>query len=660
MPARIAWFVVMLAAFSTNSPRAQQNPAWTDTGVLVNHVGFLPKGMKCFVFKTSAAVPFQIIDTASKNAVYSDTAERAPMDIVVPQYGPYVVGDFTALIAPGIYRIQVGGKTSRPFAVSAEVYRDAERKHFNYFTKQRCGNTTKNWRGAPCHLDDGKRLDNGQHQGVVGGWHDAHDVRKWLGPTLFGLVGISRVMEIMPQWDPGTAFEELRWGNTYFLKMQEPQGYAMEYCAGDDGNYWSDSRIGTGDDRPIHTGPATVKAQYRFIWSEAALDRMIRGQDSRYADSCWNAAIKCYAWTDGKPASATEYASAIMGCLSMYKTLSDSSYSLRAVAYAESLMALQVTVAVDQSLPIRGFFRSKKGVNDYFREWYEGNTPPIALGDLIETLPNHPNAARWKESLRMVCHEYMLALSKRNAFSIAPYAIYGVPTSWSIQIGQSAYSYRYGDENNVLGMNSPLASSGIAFAKAAAILNDTALLRAAQRQLDWIFGANPLDASTVTGVGYNVPDGHHNGNMAAPNTPDIDGGVMNGIMCCFWADQMNWQSSEYWTPHVAHAMWLEALLSKTESPVSLQPSVDSRPKFSRVSELIVDKPGMNELVIRLTSDGIRSVTLYTMQGRPIARCNAADRGIWKPGNLKPGWYLLACASSAGISTRKLLVGCQVK
>ncbi len=52
-----------------------------------------------------------------------------------------------------------------------------------YFSLQRCGSSTTGYL-SPCHLDDGIRMDNGRRQDVTGGWHDASDLRKWVGATI--------------------------------------------------------------------------------------------------------------------------------------------------------------------------------------------------------------------------------------------------------------------------------------------------------------------------------------------------------------------------------------------------------------------------------------------------------------------------------------------
>ena len=159
-----------------------------------------------------------------------------------------------------------------------------------YFSLQRCGPSTTGYL-SPCHLDDGVRLDNGKHQDVTGGWHDASDLRKWVSATIYGMIGLVKTYELQKKENREKILDELMWGNQYFLKMQEPQGYVMNYIGGEvkqnwDNNRWTDNIIGkyggelriikptTGkstnemlifgskDDRIIQTDPVNMLTQY--------------------------------------------------------------------------------------------------------------------------------------------------------------------------------------------------------------------------------------------------------------------------------------------------------------------------------------------------------------------------------------------------------------
>jgi len=114
-----------------------------------------------------------------------------------------------------------------------------------------------------------------------------------------------------------------------------------------------------------------------------------------------------------------------------------------------------------------------------------------------------------------------------------------------------------------VGINAHLASNGVGLMEAATLLEDPRLARLAQRQLDWILGVNPFNASTITAIGRNQPRLFVTSEFKPP-TPLIPGGVMNGI----GGDERDqpqlasgsYHTCEYWTPMVAYAMWLMAHL----------------------------------------------------------------------------------------------------
>ena len=560
-------FCTVLTAFA----QPPQRPEWNDDGILVNHVGFTTKTAKTCMLKSGTDVDFEIVNAADGKPCFSGT-----MKTVSGDFGTYAVGDFSALQTPGSYRVKAAGRESTVFVINDDVYQKATRAHVGYFTKQRCGNTTLGWRGEPCHLDDGKRLDNGTHRDVSGGWHDAHDVRKWTRPTIYGIIGLYRVSEVLqPAWDTGQIADEMRWGNQYFLKMQEPDGYMMNYIAGNDGNYWSDNIIGNDDDRPIHTEPAPIYTQFCFITAQAGMVRQVSTHSKEYAVSCESAARKCLSWAKDKPTGAEDFSSGIIAAIAMYSTFNEPAMVDLAAEYAEKLMALQVTTPIDAELPIRGFFKSEPDSMDPFKHISRGDLPLIGLCELIETFPQHADVEQWKAALRMYCYDYLVPMTKLSAFGIIPYGLYhGSDPGGNRRLGNSEYYYRYSFRDPAskrawhVGINSLLASTGTGLVKAYRIFQDPLLLAVAQRQMDWIYGANLFNASTVTGFGHNVPDGHHVGNMQPPKTPDIIGGVMNGIAGHFeddslYIEEVMYTVSEYWTPMVAYTMWLESELMTT-------------------------------------------------------------------------------------------------
>jgi hypothetical protein len=157
-------------------------------------------------------------------------------------------------------------------------------------------------------------------------------------------------------------------------------------------------------------------------------------------------------------------------------------------------------------------------------------------------------------------------LARRGPFGAIPYGLYRSRPQGGRELG--SFWYRWFMEANpewYVGINAHLASMGVGLVKAARLLGEPDWLALAQRQLDWIVGANPFDASTVVGAGHNTPQ-HMFGLEFDPPTPYLPGAVMNGISGNE-ADEPqlrpgSWQDTEYWTPMVAYTMWLMAELSR--------------------------------------------------------------------------------------------------
>ena len=168
--------------------------------------------------------------------------------------------------------------------------------------------------------------------------------------------------------------------------------------------------------------------------------------------------------------------------------------------------------------------------------------------------------------IRDYAEHYLLLFSEKNSFGIVPFGLYDKKDpGGNRKIG--TYWYRYFMEPELewwVGINSNIASAGIGLLKAATVLKDDHMKAAAQKQLDWIFGSNPLNSSTMVGVGYNHP-AHFAGSSFLPNVPVLPGAVVNGL----GGDHNDmpvkgdgtWQVAEYWTPMVAHTLWLMAELS---------------------------------------------------------------------------------------------------
>ena len=302
----------------------------------------------------------------------------------------------------------------------------------SYFSRQRCGSSTTGYL-SPCHIDDGVRMDNGKHQDVTGGWHDASDLRKWVDATIYGMIGLSKTYELQnqPNNNREKILEELMWGNQYFLKMQEPQGYVMNYVGGDvkkhsDSNRWTNNVIekeggelmfvkpsagksnndmlifGTQDDRVIRTDPVGMVGQFNFITSEAIMARITKTGNPEYSKKCLIAAKKCFDWCTAKTEDEDPgiIGASIQAALEMYKTTKQEIYKNFATSQAVKLKKLQ---SDSKAGDIGGFFYTSTPFTEPYRNIWQGCLEFISLCDLAETFPQHKDVLVWKEMIAGIC-----------------------------------------------------------------------------------------------------------------------------------------------------------------------------------------------------------------------------------------------------------------
>lgn len=581
-------FLLLITGCLLNGQRLSRD---LNVDLLTNQVGYVPSANKTFVTKGIRTGKFEVFSLESKKVVYSGTMKPNPGD-----FGEYSVGDFSPVTGEGNYYIKSDTSRSYPFAISKRVYDHPMNLIVGYFSLQRCGYSTTGYL-SPCHLDDGVRMDNGKHQDVTGGWHDASDLRKWVDAIIYGMLGLGKQYDLLDPKDTRRpkVLDELLWGNQYFLRMQEPQGYVMNWVGGDvkkhsDSNRWTDSEIGpeggemtyvrpnagrsfgdmlifgSNDDRVIRTDPVTMVGQYNFIISEAMMARFTKKTDPAYSKKCLQAAISCFDWCarNNKSTSPTVYGGAILGSIELYKATGNETYKTFA---AEQAALLKIQQAIIKDGGASGFFFTSPAREIPFKSKIsDGCLEFIGLCDLITIFPSHKDVPSWKEMISEYSTNYLLALSQKNSFGIVPYAVYPKDPGGNRKTGN--YWYRYTMQPELrwwVGINANLASAGIGLLKASEILNDPSLKAAAQRQLDWIIGLNPFASSTIISVGYNHPNRFMGGEFK-PFVPVIPGAVMNGL----GGDKDDnpdikhgsWQTSEYWTPMVAFTLWLMTEISE--------------------------------------------------------------------------------------------------
>ena len=584
--------LAQLAALQAAEPSA---PSPVKTGViLVNHVGFPPNAAKHCVIPAPPKKEFtvhQLKDTKWTQVFAGELVEGGN------ELEPGWVGDFSAVKDDGIYQVRCGSLKSRAFTVHAGVYDVPMRSLFNYFTWARCGDTTKNCTG-PCHLDDGNLVGVG-HRDFSGGYHQSSDLRKLPWGLNLGLMGLVKFGGLQqPHWDKGSIAEEVRWGCDYYQKLVR-----------DDGGMFDSISIPLGwGPRDYYPSDPPAPALWNNIRHQAMAAEYFKDRDAAYAAKCrqtaeslwrymtsdkrpkgkyvapalpqlpfWASSGRFAAFYDG---SAQDLAHRIGAATMLHRLTQDAALLDDAARCASQLVALQLAESAC-------FWEGPEG--DRFASKSPGLWPfcadgtiGIRLAELIVAAPEHKDTVQWRATIKRMADQ-MVALSHRNAWGLtpsqflmldAPAAIAkpaAVTSEGRYPLGRVkdratgpkeriiAYNYR----PRLYNMN--ITDAALFLNRAAEITGDKSYRVVAQRQLDWVMGCNPFDASAIEGVGYNQPLRGLFGEFFPP-TPQIPGAVNIGLEYrSFDPNQYgNCGANEYDMPEVGNVLWLMAELAKQQ------------------------------------------------------------------------------------------------
>lgn len=521
-----------------------------------------------------------------------------------PWGGSAVVADLSTLDKPGRYVLSVQLPNvdvplrSPEIAVTSGLYQRLGREAAIWFYPQRCGEAVPGWHSA-CHTDDGVLRNVGSDQatyGLVtgvhdatGGWHDGGDYNKWMA---YGWMGVYALTE---QWavlgtdtrefgeslpDPlAEASHEV----TLILKMQQADGLLAcgvegwhpntEKQTNDPWAYWgtpeteTDRKPGTGDERLVDQGQqwlANGQEEMMTAWTAAALAyfaQEVKPFDAALAQRSAEAAAKILAAYDREQLNASSM-EALAGLLVAHLHLAivqgESPDNDSTRHYAQALLKLHDLGTWD-----------KPGSDLY-------HFPLFMIWGLIEyadTLPqtplSRPIRADVLEYLQHVLqYSVVPGLGTLGAFSAIPVgSVDSLPDCWQ-------------------GYNSYYAGMAYFLARAAHTCNDPALLQAADLQMQWILGRNPLGLSMMVGEGDN-PNIYHTRYISIPGHEKgvVPGGIINGILpAChkdFGLDSSTppnapvlavrgrlgnvawWQTNEYWSVNNAWFILAAARLQKS-------------------------------------------------------------------------------------------------
>ena len=196
---------------------------------------------------------------------------------------------------------------------------------------------------------------------------------------------------------------------------------------------------------------------------------------------------------------------------------------------------------------------------------------------MIAAAPQHPNAPRWRDAMHAIAERYC-EIAARNPWGLVAthFELRDPPVTAN---GKASAPLRLGSiRPRTSGGTAKLLTyeyrrflyhydimlAGLFLNRAAEITGDTTCRAVAQRQLDWVMGCNPFDASAIEGVGYNQPPRGIYGEFFPP-TPQIPGAVSIGLSAHSFKPESYGSANEYDMPVVGNVLCLMAEQAKQQA-----------------------------------------------------------------------------------------------
>jgi hypothetical protein len=498
----------------------------------------------------------------------------------------YWTGDFTALRLPGTYRVRIltagparkydGGARVREAELSSFWFQIGDGRLFHqtafpasrFFYYQRCGFAVPGVHEA-CHLDDARLPDSmgGGHLDCTGGWHDAGDYNKYnRGYTPLAVYALTVLYRdgnaFLSDQERRQVLDEAQWGADWVLKMWQPGKGILYYTVTSGYDYFgppaseTDNIPGNADDRVIRgQGPQPMAAAALAALAQASGQAKYRPA----AEDLWRGAVAAKTHKDfGGEISDDEYQGELLFAdLELERLTGAQTYLDDAAVRIEAILKVQSAEGL--------FSPSLTGLG----------VAPAALAQFAQSHLNSPLQARIAEALRRWVKASLQFAD--NPFQITPWK----PGIFFFRAPVAKFWAQGG--------NSMYLSQAWALYQAGNFLNEQPAFELADRQMDWVLGANPYNVCMMEGQGsFNFPGYHHRyagDKVHWPAVPGqergaIPGAIPNGLrrveldidrpfaeFVIHPNDHADWRSLEPWLPH--NAFYILAVTSQARAHRSL-------------------------------------------------------------------------------------------
>ena len=481
--------------------------------VNVNQIGYRPGDTKTVIVKSQRTETFQVVNVDTGEEVYSGTfgefGFHAPSDDVVR------AGDFSAVTAPGTYKIVTDVGETYPFKVEEGVYADLYKAVVRMLYLQRCGIELTEEEAGPfshgiCHQGDAIVYGEQKKLDVSGGWHDAGDYGRYV------VAGAKAVQDLLlayedyrisaddmgiPESGNGIPdiLDEAKYELDWMLKMQDSESggvYHKVSCYNFPETVKPDEEVEQLVLSPIS---ATATADFAAVMAKAS--RLYMDYNPDFAAACISAAWKAWGYITTLPEKPDGFTNP---------------EDVETGEYPDNNTADEIFWAAVE-LYIAGYTEVDLAAR------YE----PIGLATELG----------WANITAYACYDLLSAVKKGiidasglgDLVSKVEERFYGRAK----QLEERADEYfMMLNSDYPWGSNMTIANNGMLMQMAALLTGNNSYTDLGKKQMDYLLGANPLGYCFVTGFGSMSPkQPHHRPSQVAGEAMPgmLIGGANNGL-----------------------------------------------------------------------------------------------------------------------------------
>lgn len=477
--------------------------------VHVNQLGYQTGGPKTFTVPYSSGDVFEVINAENNEIAFSGPIVYGRMDEGAGEQAFY--GDFSALKQPGTYfiRSQVNA-TSHKFVISDHPYDVLTAAVIKMLSLQRSGvDLDPSWAKDLAHKASHTALASvygtDDTRDVSGGWYDAGDYGRYIKTGTKSVADLLLAYLINPYLftdyidgpdsnnKVADVLDEARFELEWMLKMQDTDGGVFNKVITQTNAGFIDP---SEDNQPLYVLEKETSATGDFAGAMALAAAVFEPIDSSFAAQCLKAAEEADRYLSANPADIKKInPGEISGGTYYDDDDRDCRFFAKAALYAAT-----------------GENRYLNEAEEIYRQYKEASTGLTWIsqggyGTMI-LLFNH----KAQESSSAFISDLKNDLKKEAD------GLLSLANATSYQTTLNSYEW---------GSNGIMANNGIILAAAYRLFGAADYYAAAQEQLNYLLGKNPLGFSYVSGFGALSPQHVHSRIAVAHNTV-LPGALVGG------------------------------------------------------------------------------------------------------------------------------------